>query len=176
MQKAKKTTNDYVQVTRGYISEMRQLSRRSPLAHSILWLLVERMNKTNAVVISQQALAELLDSHKGSISRAVKLLSQENWIQVLKIGTSNAYVVNSTVVWRASNKTGVRYTVFNAEVVATETEQSKQELERWDAMELKHVPVISKNESMILGNEDLPPPDQVEMDTGVSDIPTINKD
>ena len=108
MQNPRKTTNDYVQVTRGYISEMRQLSRRSPLAHSILWLLVERMNKTNAVVISQQALAELLDSHKGSISRAVKLLSQENWIQIVKIGTSNAYVVNSTVVWRASNRTGNR--------------------------------------------------------------------
>lgn len=164
-----KSTNDFVQVTRGYISEMRGLAKRSPLAHSMLWLLIERMNKTNAIVISQKAMSELLDAHKGSISRAAKMLADERWVQVIKIGTSNAYVVNSQVIWRANNRNGKRYTVFNAEVIATETEQSS--LKAWDNMELKHVPVISKKERAIAGNEDLPPPDQREMDTGFDDIP-----
>jgi hypothetical protein len=166
-----KTTNDFVQVTRGYISDMRGLAKRSPLAHSMLWLLIERMNKTNAIVISQKAMAELLDAHKGSISRAAKLLADERWVQVVKIGTSNAYVVNSEVSWRANNRNGKRYSVFNAEVIATESEQA--DMRAWESMELKHVPIISKSEKPIAGNEDLPPPDQGEIDTGLSDIPLI---
>jgi hypothetical protein len=169
-----KSTNDFVQVTRGYISEMRSLGKRSPLAHSMLWLLIERMNKTNAIVISQKAMAELLDAHKGSISRAAKMLSDERWVQVVKIGTSNAYVVNSQVIWRANNRNGKRYTVFNAEVIASESEQS--DLAAWDNMELRHVPVISKSEKVVQGNEDLPPPDQREIDTGLSDIPRMSED
>jgi hypothetical protein len=169
-----KTTNDFVQVTRGYISDMRGLARRSPLAHSMLWLLIERMNKTNAIVISQKAMSELLDAHKGSISRAAKMLSEERWVQVVKIGTSNAYVVNSQVIWRANNRNGNRYAVFNAEVIATDTEQN--DLDAWNGMELKHVPVISKTERVVQGNEDLPPPDQREIDTGLSDIPRMTED
>lgn len=173
MRKQPKTTNDFVQVTRGYIVEMRQLAQRSPLAHTILWLFIERMNKTNAVVISQTAISEITDSHRVTVSKAVKLLSSENWIQVVKIGTSNAYVVNSKVIWTASNRTGKRYSVFNAEVVATETEQSTKELEAWNKLELKHVPVISNKETAIEGQEELTPPDQLGIDTGLDDIPLI---
>ena len=176
MKKVKKSTNDFVQVTRGYIVEMRALASKSPLAHSVLWVLVERMNKTNAVVISQTALSEILGSPRGSISRAISILRDHRWVQVVKIGTSNAYILNSNVVWTSSIKTGKRYAVFNAEVIATETDQSEQEIKGWENMELKHVPVIQQSETPIAGNEDVPPPDQKEIDTGIDDIPMIRSD
>ena len=176
MKKRSKNTNEFVQVTRGYIADMRHLATKSALAHSVLWVLVERMNKTNAVVISQTALSEILGSPRGSISRAISTLKDNNWIQIVKIGSSNAYVVNSRVVWTANNRTGHRYAVFNAEVVATETEQAQREIEAWENLELKHVPVISKTETPISGNEELPPPDQKEIDTGLDDIPLIEED
>ena len=49
-------------------------------------------------------------------------------------------------------------------------------MEAWENMELNHVPVISQGETPIQGNEELPPPDQKEIDTGIDDIPIIKSD
>ncbi|MBQ0131622.1 MAG: hypothetical protein KBT18_05450 [Comamonas sp.] len=160
MKPLQKNPADFLQVTRGYLKEMRELAKRSPAAHQVLWLLAERMNKTNAVVISQKTMGQILGYSRATLNRAVTLLKTERWVQVVTTGTSNAYIVNAKVLWRDHG--GKRYASFYAEVVVSEDEQLHP-IENWEGVELKILPILRANEEVIVGNEDLPPPDQKEL-------------
>lgn len=156
----KKNTSDFLQVTRGYVKEMRELAKRSPAAHQVLWLLAERMNRTNAVVISQKTMGQILGYSRATLNRAVTLLKNECWVQVVTTGTSNAYIVNSKVLWRDHG--GKRYASFYAEVVVSEDEQLNS-IEQWGGLELRTIPTLQGQEQMLVGNEALPPPDQADL-------------
>jgi hypothetical protein len=155
--KIRKEPNDFTMVTRGYWEDVRLLARRSPAAFQTFVLLTERMNKTNAVVISQTTMCQILGYGRTTIHSAVKLLESERWLQVVKIGTANGYIINSKVVWR--DHSGKRYGSFYAEVVVSEAEQGRM-VEDWDNIELRHVPILQKGDTIIDDGADLPPPDQ----------------
>jgi hypothetical protein len=155
-----KNPNDFTMVTRGYWADIRSLSKRSPIGFQILTLLTERMNRTNAVVISQATLCQILGYGRTAVHTAIKLLAAEQWVQVVKIGTSNGYIVNSKVVWR--DQGGKRYASFYAEVVVSETEQ-EHAVEAWDNIELRNVPILRVGEVPIDDGADLPPPDQKDL-------------
>lgn len=160
MRPINKNPTDFLQVTRGYLKDMRELARRSPVAHQVLWLLAERMNRGNAVVMSQKTMGQILGYSRATLSRAITLLKQEQWIQVVLTGTSNAYVLNSKVLWRDHG--GKRYASFFAEVVVSEDEQA-QPIEDWDNIELRNLPIIRPGEQPVSTDEDLPPPDQRDL-------------
>lgn len=173
MTQLKKDPRDFVQVTRGYLQDMRTLARRSPAAHQILWLLAERMNKTNAVVMSQATMASILGYSPATIKRGIAMLKSERWIQTVNIGTANGYIINSKVFWRDHG--GKRYASFFAEVVVSADEQS-QPIEHWDDIELRQIPLIRKGESVIDDGARLPPPDQQELlPPGPYDIPHVDE-
>lgn len=160
MKPLQKNPADFLQVTRGYLKDMRELAKRSPAAHQVLWLLAERMNRTNAVVISQKTMGQILGYSRATLNRAITLLKNERWVQVVTTGTSNAYIVNSKVLWRDHG--GKRYASFFAEVVVSEEEQLHS-IEQWDGVELRHLPILSASEDVVVTNEDLPPPDQKDL-------------
>src|SRR5699024_661548 len=113
---------------------------------------------TNAVTVSNEALAKILGMSTRTISRATKHLKDNHYVQVIKIGTTNTYVVNEQVAFAGS--AGQRKAVFSATVVAHESEQE----EGWDQVKkLKAVPVIYEDERVILGCDELPPTDQNDL-------------
>lgn len=174
LQPLSKNTADFVQFTRGYLKEMRDLTIKSPLAASILLFLTERMTRQNAIVISQKTLAEITKSERTSVNKAVKLLQSENWLQVVKIGSTNGYLINSKVVWRSHQEK--RYGYFNAEVVVSETEQT-QSIEELENQPLKDIPSVNKGEMMISDNADLPPPDQRDLiEPDFDTVPHVKSD
>lgn len=156
----RKDPADFVQLTRGYLRDMREMVSKSPAAFKTLLLLTERMNKTNAVIISQATIAQILGMSRTTVNAAVKKLEADAWLQVVKLGQVNGYVLNSKVVWR--DRGGKRYASFYAEVIASEDEQVRQ-IEDWDKVELRQVPVIRLDEEPISDNADLPPPDQKDL-------------
>ena len=160
MKPLQKNPADFLQLTRGYLRDMRELAKRSPAAHQVLWLLAERMNKTNAVVISQKTMGQILGYSRATLNRAITLLRNERWVQVVTTGTSNAYIVNSKVLWR--DQGGKRYASFFAEVVVSEDEQSHP-IENWEGIELRSLPILQGNEQVLMTNEELPPPDQQDL-------------
>lgn len=160
MNTVRKDPADFVQVTRGYLKDMRELARRSQPAHQILWLLTERMNKTNAVVMSQATMAQILGYSPATIKRGVALLKDERWVQTVNIGTANGYIVNSKVLWR--DRGGKRYASFFAEVVVSESEQIRP-IEDWDGVELRQMPILRPGERPLVDNSKVPPPDQQEL-------------
>lgn len=160
LKQIKKDPADFAMLTRGYIRDIRELSRRSPSAFQVFMLLTERMNKTNAIVISQSTLCQILNYGRTAIHNAIRLLESERWLQIVKIGTANGYVINSKVVWR--DHSGKRYASFYAEVVVSESDQGRP-VEDWDNVELRHVPVLQAGEHPLSTDDLPPPPDQTEM-------------
>lgn len=156
----KKNPNDFAMLTRGYIRDIRELSRRSPAAFQVFMLLTERMSKTNAVVISQATIGQILKYSRTTVYGAIRILESERWLQVVKIGTANGYLINSKVVWR--DKSGKRYGAFHAEVIVSADEQPRP-IEDWDNIELRHVPILRRGESVTDDGAELPPPDQSDL-------------
>ena len=78
----------------------------------------------------------------------------------MKVGTANAYIVNSKVVWR--DHSGKRYGSFYAEVIVSEEEQHKT-AEQLESVELRNIPILRQGERPILSGPPLPPPDQGEL-------------
>lgn len=154
---------NFVQFDRRAMSSHRQLIRKSSLAAEILSFFTEKMNKQNALVCSYKALQELTGYSRATVARAIKVLKDDQWIQVIKIGNANAYVVNSAAFWTTAAN-GKKYSMFHATVIAAESEQEQLAIEM-NNLKLKTIPVWdSENEIPTLGNEELPPPDQKDID------------
>src|SRR3546814_14501230 len=76
--------------------------------------------------VSHKTLAELLGVRSiTTIKTAITALVSGNWIEVRRIGengTVNAYVLNDRVVWSGPRE-GLRYSLFSATVVVSDSEQ-----------------------------------------------------
>lgn len=138
---AKKNQN-FLQLYKQELIELRALTTKDPMAMTLLFLLVEKMNKQNAIVMSQKTMMQITAKSRPTISRAVKTLKESKFLQVVKIGSANAYVVNSKVFWQAG--VNGKFAVFNATVVASGDEQTKNYIENWQNVKLKHVPMFNE--------------------------------
>lgn len=155
--------HNFVQLSRAYLRSWRSLIRKNGLAAEILFYLVERMGRTtNAVVCSYATLTEVTGYSRRSVATAIKVLKDDNWIQVIKIGNASAYCLNERVVWQAGRNQR-KYAIFSATVVASESEQEKDFEERTKE-KLIYIPVVEHHERIVSGSEDLPPPDQKDLE------------
>lgn len=155
----KPPTFGWLQFEKKAIKELQVLSIKSPAAMGTLMFMVNRMSRSNALVVSQQAIANELGITRQTVNGAIRFLSEHNFVQIVKAGGASVYVVNSRVAWQGER--GARYAAFGADVVALESEQTG-ELD--DLPPLKGVPVLYDGERLLVGNEEGPPPDQQEME------------
>lgn len=158
----KREPSDFVQISRKSMKEIRLLSDKNKLSLKILMILAEKMNRQNAVVVSQKTLCQLLGKGRTSIYNAIKILEDGRWLKTLKIGTANAYIINERVFWTDLTDKR-RYAIFSASVIVSEDEQEIS-AEDWDAIEIKHFPFLEKKIPVIVGDDSLPPPDQEDLD------------
>ena len=158
-----KDNYNFVQVSRGYLAQVRKLARKSPIANDILFYLVEHMGRTtNAVVCSYKTLQEATGVSRTSVANAVKLLKNENWIDAVKIGNATAYCVNERVFWQAGRNQR-QYAIFSATVIASASEQDSDYHLRAKT-KLTHVPFLESTDVVTLGHDQLEPPDQQDLD------------
>jgi hypothetical protein len=155
---------DFVQVNRKQIDKLNDLSRESSKAHYLLWVLVKAMDRHNALVMSQDSLMKLADLTRPTLQRAIALLREKKWVEVLKVGTTNVYRVNSSVFW--TTRAGEKWASFQAEVIVNLDEQDKF-TQADPSPQLEQVPIIHPEEDVIvagseLGNDD--PPEQSQLD------------
>ena len=157
---------NFLQLEKRNIKEVRRLIGQSPKASQLLMLLAEHMNKQNAIVMSMQTMMTMTKWSRPTVSGAIKLLRDEKWLQVIKIGTANAYIINNSVFWQSSRDQKI--SCFSAQIVASAIEQD-EEVEVMEKLKLKHYPFAEIKEAnqtgaqiSIAGKE--PPPDQIEME------------
>lgn len=133
---------NFVQLYKQELVELRALSLKDPNAMSLLLILVEKMNKQNAIIMSQKTMTKITGKSRPTVARAVKILKDTRFIQVVKIGTANAYIINSKVFWQST--TVGKFSSFSATVIASLDEQNKGFEENWKDVELKHVPFLNE--------------------------------
>lgn len=154
--------HNFVQLSRAYLKQMRLLARKSPVAHEILYYLVENMGRTtNAVVCSRKLLSEVTGCSVATVGRAIRTLKDDNWIDAVKIGSASAYCVNERAFWQ-SGRNQRKYAVFSATVIACESEQEAGFDDR-KREKLTYIPVIENGDISVVGSDELEPPDQGDL-------------
>lgn len=159
MPQEKPATFGWLQLEKKAARELEGLAVRSPAAMATLLYMVNRMSRSNALVVSQKAIATALGISLKSVGNSVKLLAAHHFIQTIKVGNTSVYVVNSRVAWQGDR--GARYAAFGADVIALESEQDQPINE--NEPPLKTVPLLRGEERILVGNEETDPPDQGEL-------------
>ncbi len=160
----------WVQTERAAHEAWAKLLRESPRAAELLHLLVARVGRHNAVVISQKTLAELMDRHVNTVKQAVRDLKAGNWIEIRQIGdrgTVNAYVINDNVVWTGQRE-NMRYSLFSASVIISEGEQP-DDVDAQPA--LRRVPSVYPGEQQLPSGPGLAPPSEPNLPGMEPDLP-----
>lgn len=160
LEKEKPNTFGWLQLEKKAAQELQKLIKASPVAAGTLMYMVNNMSRSNALVVSQQAIADAVGAKRQTVNQAIRYLAEHNFIQVLKVGAASVYVVNSRVMWQGNR--GERYAAFGADIVAIESEQEPATMDKTDP--LKSVPHLMGEERLLVGNEPIDPPDQGELE------------
>lgn len=155
----KPNTFGWLQLEKKAAGELSKLAIKSPAAMGTLMYLINHMSRSNALVVSQTAIAKGIGLQRKTVNIAVQLLEKHQFIEIIKVGSANIYRVNNRVVWQGER--GKRYTSFNAEILAFEDEQISSIDDREN---LKSVPFLNSNERVYVQNNEIDPPDQQELD------------
>ena len=100
------------------------LVAKSPTAYRILRFLVSSMDNYNAVICSYKVMQEKLKVSKPTVERAIRLLKEHRFIQVVRTGGANVYLVNKHLYWNSWG-TNYAYAEFDARVIISASEQDK---------------------------------------------------
>jgi DNA-binding transcriptional regulator YhcF (GntR family) len=171
---AKLKPGQWVQTERKAHEAWANLIARKPRAAMLLHHLVAQMGHQNAVVVSQKTLAKLMGVHDRTVSRAVADLVEEQWIQVVRIGSGKeaAYVVNDRVAW-GQPRNELRLSVFSATVVADIADQDADTLADTD---LRRIPMLYPGEQQLPAGLGDDPPSQPALDGMEPDLPALAGD
>lgn len=162
----------WVQTERKAHEDWAALIGRKPKAAALLHHLVAKMGQQNAVVISQKTLSLLMGCSLDTVQRALRVLVDERWIQIVKMngpGTVAAYVVNDRVAW-GQPRDQLRLSVFSATVVANSDEQDAHTLEN---VALRRIPSLFPGERQLPSGDGQEPPSQPSLDGLEHDLPHL---
>lgn len=154
----------WLQVDKRAHQKMWRFGLKNPTGLVVLHFLTSRLHRgTNGVVMSYAAMAQAIGIADRTAKTAIAALAEAKFIQILKSGKSNVYIINSQVAWQGNR--GSRFAAFNAEIVVAESEQSES-VDKLieDSKSLETVPQLIGDERLMVGNESIDPPDQQEMD------------
>lgn len=123
------------------------------------------------VVISRQAIKEVLGVSMPTVDRAVKTLISGRWVHRIRIGGAYAFAVNENVAW-VGPRGQVAHAVFRATVVASREEQDEAGL---NVERLRQIPMARLGESILAVGKEPEPPAQRPLD-GMPPVVAIQSD
>lgn len=121
-----KRNNNFVMMYREHMPELRWLMKTSGIASSILNFIMEHMDNMNALICSYTVFEDYFEISSSTVKRAIKLLKDSGFIDILKSGTSNVYIVNNNVAW-SSWQNQKKYCKFEGKVLVSATENKDYE-------------------------------------------------
>ena len=101
------------------------LIKESAPAACIMDFLVANMDRYNAVICSYKVMQEKFDYSYATVARAIKLLKEHKFIDIVKSGTSNVYMVNKMLYWNSWGS-NYAYAEFGAKVIISSSEQDEE--------------------------------------------------
>lgn len=120
------------------------LMAKSPIAYRVFKFLMNNMDSYNAVMCSQTVLQEQFDVSKVTISRAIKLLKEKNYVDVYKSGTSNVYAVNKQIAWTSWGN-NYKHGKFGANIIISESEQENSAKAKIKTQKHKEISIEKEN-------------------------------
>lgn len=106
---------------------MRNLTFEAPTAAGVLMVLLERMNRRNALVASQSTLCKITGKGRTAIQKALTDLRKRNFIEIVRAGNLSIIVVNARVAWTTDTVLREKLAVFDAQVIVSASEQEHPE-------------------------------------------------
>ena len=117
----------WVQTERAGHEAWAALIAQAPRAGQLMHIIVQHMDKSGALIVSQSTLAKMMDTSIATTKRAISVLAKHNWIQTISVGGQRggtlAYVVNSRNAW-ADKRENLQYVRFNARVLISSEDQA----------------------------------------------------
>ena len=165
----------WVQTERAAHEAWMGLIAKSSVAAQVMHALTARLGDHNAVVISQVALARIIGRSERAVRTAIKLLKDDNWIEVRQLGnagTVNAYIVNDRVAW-TGKRDGIRHSLFSATVIVSDTEQPDRE-SLGNQASLRRLPALFPGERQLPSGDGLPPPSEPALPGYEPDLPSTD--
>ena len=169
----KQPKGTWVQTERKAHEAWAKLGGTHPRSAQLMHFLVANMDKQGALVISQKTLASMMECSVDTVKRALNPLKKDNWIEVVRIGSSkggaNAYIVNRRVAW-ADKRENQRYAIFDARIVVSSSEQEEL-IENQE--KLKKLPTMGFSEIQLPSGDGEDPPSQQILPEMLPDIPAL---
>lgn len=125
LEQEKKNAN-FIQLYRDNMPELRWLMTKQPFASSLLFFILEHMDTKNALACSYSVFEDYFEKSRMTIYRAIKILEENGFIDVLKMGTSNVYVVNQDLAWTSYN-TSKKYAKYEGNILVSKKENKDYE-------------------------------------------------
>lgn len=138
-----KKNHNFLQVQKSSLKEFRRLIKENATAAQLMFVFAEKMNRQNALMCSFKTLEQITGLSRSTLSKAITLLRKEQWIEVIKIGTANAYMINHQVFWQDSADRRESSFTFGATIIASRSEQDPEmQSENWKGVSLRHFPFL----------------------------------
>lgn len=116
----KKNLN-FIQLYRENMPELRWLMANHNFASSLLFFIIEHMDNKNALACSYSVFEDYFGKSKMTIYRGIKVLEENGFLSVLKMGTSNVYLVNEDLAWTNSNDKK-KYAKYDGKILISKKE------------------------------------------------------
>lgn len=95
------------------------------------------MDNKNALACSYSVFEDYFGKHKTTIYRNLKILEENGFIDILKMGTSNVYIVNEDVAWTVSNEQK-KFAKYDGKILVSKKENKdfeyRSQFERFKAL------------------------------------------
>jgi hypothetical protein len=123
----KKVNTNFFQIYKDNVDLLIEIGQKNKTALNIFLWIAKHMDDRNALVVSQETIAEQLKITTRTVRYAIADLKASKALDILKSGSTNIYALNSKIVWQdeADNK---RFAHFTAKVYITEAEQEKSKI------------------------------------------------
>lgn len=135
---------EVVRMGKIYMAETLKLSTESPAAFKTLMVMLSKMTTSNSLLISNATLGKVTDQSQSTIKRAIKILRDEGWIDVLRTGASNIYRVNSSMFWHETPHGEMAE--VSATVILDRAEQDEITRARVPGEFTRHIPLAAPND------------------------------
>lgn len=119
-QKMEKNHN-FIQLYKDHMPELRWLMINHSFANNLLFFILEHMDNRNALVCSYTVFEDYFGKSRSTLYRAIKTLVDNGFIDVLKMGTSNVYIVNENLAWTDKN-TSKKYAKYDGKILVSKKE------------------------------------------------------
>lgn len=153
--------------------DLRGLIGREPKAAQLMLALIERMGPGGGgvVVASRTTMGEIIRASVPTVTRALRVLISEGWVQRIRIGGAPALAINSRVAW-VGPRGDLPHAVFSATVIASRSEQDAIAL---NPPPVRHIPTIRRGEEPLMVGLGQDPPSQPDL-AGVPPVVAVASD